>query len=147
MDLVEIAGVHSAGLTNDHIEIMVTSKPKDNLLSSAYLRRNFNASMGPKPYPDRGAGRYEVQYCSDKDQTQRCWQDTSTISHDVPYDDAVQQATELAKQQGVVLYESRDGKTIIKWKPEGWKPKKEGPPDTADHLMIILKTADGQLEP
>ena len=50
MNEVHIADPNLAGLTNDHVEIVVDFSPKDNPPSSAYLRRNFERGNGPLPF-------------------------------------------------------------------------------------------------
>ena len=113
--LVHIATIASEGITDDHVD-MVSHGIFDSFgyldPGTGYLQRRYSVLVRTN-YED---GR---------------WTNTRLVVSRLSYAKVLEIALELSEDEGLpLLLEGNNvcGYRLIKWHPEGWKPKKGSPP-------------------
>ena len=128
---VQMATTLNRGVIDDHLDVSPdfnsdfkardTGNPRLRLYSG-FVRRDFNVANGPEHptlLPRRGS------------ESSRNYQRMSIEFQDLPLDEALERAREIALAQNIVLYLEREFPTQlpspcyreIDWHPNGWQPR------------------------
>jgi len=128
------AGPDHYGFTNPHVALLNCARDYKGITAYAIFRKDFQIGSGPQDlrrlrqdtlYKDRF---YEKTLDRQSD-TLRGWKKIETLCEEMPFEDALRIAEEIAKRDNVLLYEGRtmgcaldfhDPKRLL-WKPENWR--------------------------
>jgi len=121
------AGPDHYGFTNNHVAILPGFDSLNTLVAYAILRKAFEVGRGPESC--RGS-QYTKLRKKPSESPERGWKSIETLLEEMPFEEALRCAEEIAKREEVVLYDDRscgcsyplrDVRRIL-WKPEGWRP-------------------------